>query len=177
MNDGGAHKKDDRNQGERERQVWPERVQLVINTQRLREQRFSDAEVVAFWGKAVESAGDALLAGMSVDGALRSAYDAGHMAALALLALRQLRTGSGQGHHEMAFYAAAAFGDAGLEDMVADSEEVRRLRRGSMYDPVIAGEKERTMALAWMRKTLPAIRDALVKTKPALEASLAAFCC
>ena len=54
---------------------------------------------------------------------------------------------------------------------------MRRLRKGSMYDPVIAGEKERTMALAWMRRTLPAIRDALVKTKPALEASLAALCC
>jgi hypothetical protein len=33
-----------------------------------------------------------------------------------------------------------------------------------MYDPVIAGPDERKLALAWVRRTLPAIRNALIKS-------------
>lgn len=120
------------------------------------------------WRKAVESARDAVLPGMSTDGALRSAYDAGYMAALALLAAHDLRPGGGQGHHEAVFAAAAAFGYEGLADLVPDSMEVRGLRKGSMYDPVIAGPDELRTALDWMRRTLPAIHDALRKADPAL---------
>lgn len=112
---------------------------------------------------------------MSIDGSLRAAYDAGHMAALALLAAHGLRPGGGQGHHEMAFYGAAAFGYPGLENLVPDSAEIRSLRKGSMYDPVIAGQRERRHALQWMRHTLPAIRAALVATNPSLASPLAPF--
>lgn len=73
----------------------------------------------------------------------------------------------------MAFAGAAAFGYEGLEDLVPDSMEVRALRKGSMYDPVIAGPEDRDLALDWMRRTLPAIRDALAADpdlRPVLEA-------
>ncbi|MBI4545638.1 MAG: hypothetical protein HY703_10615 [Gemmatimonadetes bacterium] len=139
---------------------------------RLREQPSSREQVAAVWQKAVESAQDAELPGMSIDGSLRAAYDAGHLAALALLAAHGLRPGGGQGHHEMAFAGAAALGYAGLADLVADSIEIRGLRKGSMYDPVIAGPSERDHAVAWMRHTLPAIRDALLLADPDLAAVL-----
>jgi hypothetical protein len=90
--------------------AFPPGVQRLVETGRLRVQPVHREQVAAVWRKAVESAGDAELPGMSVDGSLRSAYDAGHIAALALLAAHGLRTGSGQGHHEVAFAAAAAFG-------------------------------------------------------------------
>lgn len=155
---------------------WPARVQMALDAGRLRIQAFAVPEVVAVWAKAVSSAHDAQLPGMSVDGALRAAYDAGHLAALAVLATHGLRPGSGPGHHEMAFYGAAAFGYPGLDDLVPDSEEVRRLRKGSMYDPIIAGPTERNHAIAWMQRTLPAIRSALVaKLGQAAAAGLASF--
>jgi len=120
------------------------------------------------WQKAVESARDAQLEGLSIDGALRSAYDAGHLAALAILATHGLRPGGGQGHHEMAFAGAAALGGEALSDLVPDSMEIRGLRKGSMYDPVLAGPEERAYALEWMRRTLPAVREALLLADPGL---------
>ncbi len=83
--------------------------------------------------------------------------------------------GGGQGHHEVAFAGAAALGHESLTDLVPDSMEVRSLRKGSMYDPVIAGLEERNHALAWMRRTLPCIRAALVATDPGPARLLAGY--
>ncbi|HET7553574.1 MAG TPA: hypothetical protein VFK04_19925 [Gemmatimonadaceae bacterium] len=152
--------------------AWPQKIQLLIDDKRLREQTFSKAEVAALWRKATETARDASLPGLSIDSAIRLAYDAGHVAALALLAAHGLRPGGGQGHHELAFYGAAAFGDPGLADLVPDSEEIRRIRHGSMYDPVIAGPDERADALAWVAHTLPAIRAALVRLDSRFDVQL-----
>jgi hypothetical protein len=105
---------------------------------------------------------------MSIDGALRAAYDAGHAAALALLAAYDLRSGSGQGHHEVAFSAAAALGGEDLKDLVPDSTEIRGLRHGSMYDPRKSTVEDRDHALEWIRRTLPAIRRAIVEKSPSL---------
>ncbi len=150
-------------------------VQKLLDMGRLRDLPARNGEVAAVWRKAVESAGDAVLPGMSIDGALRSAYDAGHMAALALLAAHGLRPGGGPGHHEAAFAGAAALGYGGLEDLVPDSMEVRGLRKGSMYDPVLAGPADLQRALDWMRRTLPAIHDALQEANPALVALLVPY--
>lgn len=117
-------------------------MQAMVDANRLREQPANRTSVAAVWQKAVDSARDAELPGMSVDGSLRAAYDAGHLAALALLAAHGLRPGGGPGHHEMAFAGAAALGGVALADLVPDSAEVRGLRKGSMYDPVIAGPAE-----------------------------------
>jgi hypothetical protein len=149
--------------------AWPNQIQLLVTNNRLRPQQSSPPAIAALWNKAVASARDADLPALSTDSALRLAYDAGHLAALALLAIHGLRTGTGQGHHEMAFYGAAAFGDPGLQDLVPDSEEVRGLRKSSMYDPVMAGAKERQIALEWMRRTLPAVRRALLTADPQLN--------
>lgn len=155
--------------------AFPPGVQRLVDMGRLRPQPIQREQVAAVWRKAVESARDAELSGMSIDGSLRSAYDAGHIAALALLGAHGLRTGSGQGHHEVAFAAVAAFGHEGLADLVPDSMEVRGLRKGSMYDPVIAGPRERSDALAWVRRTLPAIRAALLVVDPEIEPLLLAY--
>lgn len=96
----------------------PDRIARLLESDRLKQQVTTPASVAALWQKAVESARDAELEGMSVDGALRAAYDAGLGAAFALLAAYGLRTGSGQGHHEAAFAAAAALGGEDLEELV-----------------------------------------------------------
>lgn len=155
--------------------AWPPAVQRMLDAKRLRVQPVNPTGIEVIWQKAVESAHDAEVPGLSIDGSLRSAYDAGHMAALALLAAHGLRTGSGPGHHEMAFAGAAALGGQALVDLVPDSAEIREWRNGSMYDPVIAGPEERRHALEWMRRTLPAIRRALVAVDRSLDQRLRRF--
>jgi uncharacterized protein (UPF0332 family) len=153
----------------------PDRIRLLLEDRRLKEQEFAQADVVAVWQKAAESARDAALKELSVDSAIRLAYDAGHLGALALLAVYGLKPSSGQGHHEMAFHAAAALGGEPLDDLVPDSEEIRGLRKGSMYDPAIAGEAERELALKWIARALPLIRAAMVKADSVLDAFLIKF--
>lgn len=150
----------------------PPRIKALIESSRLHEQEASPAQVSALWQKAVQSSADAELEGISIDGAIRAAYDAGHIAALALLAVHGLRTASGQGHHEVAFAAAAYLAPDTLGDLVPDSIEVRGLRRGSMYDPSIAGIEDRDLVIEWMRRTLPAIRDAIVWADQVLASKL-----
>lgn len=158
-----------------ESRPWPHGIRRMLEVGRLRAQPATREQVAAVWRKAVESARDAELEGMSTDGALRSAYDAGHLAALALLAAHGLRPGGGAGHHEMAFAGAAALGYEALSDLVPDSAEVRGLRKGSMYDPVIAGPEDRDHALRWMRRTLPAVREALRSADPDLAPLLVGY--
>lgn len=151
----------------------PDRVRLLLDDRRIKEQDFAQADVAAVWQKAADSARDASLSGLSVDSAIRLAYDAGHLGALALLAVHGLKPSSGQGHHEIAFHTAAAFGGKSLDDLVADSEEIRGLRKGSMYDPTLAAEAERKQSLEWIARTLPRVRAALVKADSTLEPRLA----
>lgn len=114
---------------------YPQRIKNLLEMGRLRLQSATREQVAAVWRKAVESARDATLEGLSIDGALRS----------------------------------AALGHDGLDDLVPDSIEVRALRKGSLYDPVLAGPDDRDHALAWMRRTLPLLRAALVDVDPALS--------
>lgn len=153
----------------------PSGIQLMLDSGRLHETSTTVQSIASVWQKAVESARDAELPQMSIDGALRSAYDAGHLAALALLAANGLRPASGRGHHEMAFAGAAALGNPRLKDLIPDSEEIRRLRSSSMYDPVIAQPHDRIRALEWIRRTLPVVRAALVAEDSVLKSLLLPF--
>lgn len=159
----------------REARRFPARIETMLSAGRLKEHSTSDENIAAVWQKAVASAADAELADMSIDGSLRAAYDAGHMAALALLAAHGLRPSRGQGHHEMAFAGAAALGNKRLENLVPDSEEIRGLRSGSMYDPVIADADDQRSALQWMRGALPDIQSAIVAAIPGLLGRLAKY--
>lgn len=153
----------------------PDGIRRLLDLGRVGERNFTREQVAALWQKSVESASDAELPGMSVDGSLRSAYDAGHLAALAVLASHGLRPLGGQGHHEIAFAGAAALGHEGLRDLVPESMEVRGLRKGSMYDPMVAGPMEQELALSWMRRTLPLMRMALLVTDPEIAPLLADY--
>jgi hypothetical protein len=145
----------------------PDSVEYLLESNRLKRGVATPESIAALWQKAVESARDSELTGMSIDGALRAAYDAGHAAARALLAAHDLRSGSG--HHEVAFSAAAALSGKDTKDLVPDSTEVRGLRHGSMYDPRKATAEDRDHALEWMRSTLPAIRRAILERSPSLS--------
>lgn len=153
----------------------PERLAWLIDGRRLREEAFGESAVTALWQKAVASARDAELAGMSIDGSLRAAYDAGHLAALAVLAAHGLRPTTGQGHHAAAFAGVEALSLSRLDDVIAESEQVRTTRAASAYDPHIAQEADLRTALGWMRRILPAMRAALVATNHDLDSRLVEY--
>ncbi|MFP4622628.1 MAG: hypothetical protein ACLFRX_00465 [Gemmatimonadota bacterium] len=100
----------------------PAKIRTMLDREHLREQVFTTEQIAQLWQKAVTSARDADLPGLSVEGALRAAYEAGHTAVLALLAAHGLKTASGRGHHEAAFAAAAALGYEGLEEIELASQ-------------------------------------------------------
>lgn len=159
--------------GESHESGWPQSVRNLLDDRRLVRVPIKAGGVAAIWEKAVDSASDAALTAISIDGSLRAAYDAGHSAAVALLLAHGLRTGSSRGgHHELAFSVASSLAPRLLPDLVPDSEEVRILRKESVYDPVIAREKDRDKALEWMRHALPAIRKAIISVMPALDPRL-----
>jgi hypothetical protein len=143
----------------------------LLAAKRLRQRAFAPSHVAVLWEKAVGSAHDAHVVGLSRDTSLQTAYAAGHLAALALLAAHGLQPTSAPGHHEVTFAAAAELG-RGLDDLVSDSAEVRALRKGSVYDPILATDDDCKRARAWVRNTLPAVRSALVASDPALETLL-----
>lgn len=150
------------------------RLVQYVAAGRLRERRASRPDVVTLWQKAVARLGDAALAGISIEGSLEAAYQAAHSGCLAVLATRGLRTASGHGHHEMAFAGVAALGVPGLDQLIPDSEEIRMLRSGSMYDPVFASDDDRKGAVAWARNVLPRMRAVLVEWDRSLDPELAA---
>jgi hypothetical protein len=157
------------------RRERPERLAWLIQSKRIVEEPFDRVAVAQLWRKAIDSARDAELDGISLDGAIRAAYDGALAGAFAVLAAYQLRVGSGQGHHEAAFAAVAALELEGLEDLVADSSEIRALRRGSVYDPILATDAGRTKAVAWTHKVLPVFRGALIETDGSLRTLLPSY--
>ncbi len=133
------------------------------------------ADVAQVWQKALANASDAELPGISLEGTIQSAYTAGLNAALCLLLAYGLKTQGGGGHHERTFFVAQELGGARLDDLVVDSSEIRSLRAGSVYDPVLADEEDRTSAIQWMRRTLPLIRQALLEADEELAPRLPNF--
>ena len=65
----------------------------------LEERAASDTEVTSFWAKALLAYGDARNASSSPDNRLLRAYDAGRIAATAIIRAGGLRVKGGEGHH------------------------------------------------------------------------------
>ena len=153
---------------------WPSPLPVKLKwlEPRIEQVVFTRAEVVVYWGKALAKAKDAAIKGLSTDTALESAYSAGRLAALAVLASRHIRITAKSGHHELTFSAVAALGLKGCDDLVAESEEVRLARHNADYLAETASPEEVQHALAWMRRTMPLLRAALIQGDPELASEL-----
>ena len=153
---------------------WPDPLpeRLAWMLEYIERVAFTRAEVLGLWSKAAVSANDALLPAMSADGVLRSAYDAGRIAATAVLASRQMRIRSKSSHHQYTFSAVGSLDIPGLGDVIVDSEEIRGLRADSEYGAQPASDADRDLARAWMRRTLPLLRASLVAGDPGFESRL-----
>lgn len=154
---------------------WPTPMpaQLRWLHDRIEQVRFSRAEVLLYWQKAVRKARDAEVAGLSADTALDSAYDAVRLGCVAILAAHHIRPKGRQGgHHETTFGAVAALGLEGCGNLVADSSEVRAARHETDYSPNSASDDDVQVAVRWMHETLPVLRAALISLDPEMASFL-----
>lgn len=151
----------------------PDKIRNQLEVGSLRETPLSADEVVNFWEKAISSSKDSRLAAISPDGAIQSAYTVTFNGCLAVLAYQGLRPGKTRGHREAAFFGVHGFAIPGLDELVADSTDIRSLRSASLYDPGMASEADKQDAIKWMLDVLPKMRAALVGWDETLDGRLA----
>lgn len=152
--------------------AYPARIDWLLSSRALLEQSFDDNDIVNLWNKAMAKAADARIAGLSVGGAIESAYMAVLNACLALLAQQSLKTTSAKQHHENTFAGINAFAIPGLEELMPQSGRIRSLRTSATYDPDIATTSERGEALRFAKKTLPILHSTLVQWNPGIATRL-----
>ncbi|HEX6912256.1 MAG TPA: hypothetical protein VF142_17765 [Longimicrobium sp.] len=109
-----------------------DRIQNLIDAGRLVRETASDIEVAGLWSNALEAFADASARVISAKGRLVRAYDAGRLAATALVRSRDLRVRASN-HHEITL-AAAGFVSAGdLAIALDDLEDLRTVRSDAEY--------------------------------------------
>ena len=95
-----------------------------------------DDEVAAFWRKALVAYADARLARSSLEARLLRAYDAGRIAAFAIVRSAGYRTRGGEGHHYATFDVARSLvDDSDLRHALDEMSGIRTLRHAVEYEP------------------------------------------
>jgi hypothetical protein len=113
----------------------PQRIQQLLSSRHLEDFPTPDLDVAALWQKAMTSARDARNSANSPDNQYVLGYQALLQMGTALLACAGYRTRGAQGHHATTFYGVAALGINGLEDMDIRTNQIRRMRKVSAYEP------------------------------------------
>lgn len=152
--------------------AYPERINWLLESRALVEQPFDDSDIVNLWNKAMAKAADARISGLSLDGAIESAYIAVLNACFALLAQQGLKTTSARQHHENTFAGINAFSLPGLEELMPQSNRIRSLRSSATYDPDMATTSERDEALQLAKNTLPILHSTLIQWNPGIATKL-----
>jgi len=101
-----------------------ERIDNLLEMGRLVHETAPDEEVVGLWASAVEAYDDACLIVRSPNRRLTAAYDAGRLAALALVRAAGLRVRA-RNHHEVTLTAAGFLGGDELEERVQGFQALR----------------------------------------------------
>lgn len=95
-----------------------------------------DDEVAGFWRKALVAYADARLASASLDARLVRAYDAGRIAATAIVRAGGYRTRGGEGHHFVTFdLAGGLVADPDLRTALDTMNGLRTHRHALEYEP------------------------------------------
>ena len=111
-------------------------VRRYLESGMLEPRASDDDEVSAFWRKALVAWEDARLAGSSLDNRLVRAYDAGRIAAFAIVRSAGYRTRGGEGHHYVTFDVARSLvEDPDLRHALDEMSGVRAIRHAVEYEP------------------------------------------
>jgi hypothetical protein len=145
-----------------------DRIQNLIDAGRLVRQAGSDTEVAGLWSNALEAFADASVPGISAKGQLVRAYDAGRLAAAALVRSRDLRVRAAN-HHEVTLAAAGFVSGGSLAALLRDLDDVRIARSEAEYgwESSVSAEDARA-ALDIVRKILNESAPNLREHRPAL---------
>jgi hypothetical protein len=146
-----------------------DRIQNLVDSGRIVRQAGSDTEVAGLWSNALEAFADASVAGISAKGRLVMAYDAGRLAAAALVRSRDLRVRAAN-HHEVTLAAAGFVSESSLATLLRELDDVRTLRSDAQYgweSNVSAADAEN--ALKIVRRILIEGARNLLEHRPALE--------
>jgi hypothetical protein len=150
-----------------------DRVQSLIDAGRLARESVEDAEVAGLWANAREAFGDAHAAGLSAAGRLLRAYDAGRMAALAIVRAHDLRVRA-MNHHETAIAVAGVLGGDELDVTLGDLDRYRQLRHHLEYGwDRRASEADVSKVLLIVRRILQEGARRLVERRPGLAGRIA----
>lgn len=144
----------------------PHRIERLLDGGQLQEITAPDADVASLWEKAVASARDARNPANSPDNQYVLGYQALLQMGTAVLAAAGYRTRGAQGHHANTFYAVAAFGIEGLEEIDTRTERIRKMRKLSAYEPGSPTPEQLSGLRTLIDATLPAARDWLTRARP-----------
>ena len=104
-----------------------DRIQNLIDAGRLVREPAPDDEIAGLWANAVQAYSDTLVESVSANGRLVRAYDAGRIAATAVVRARDLRVRA-TNHHELTLAVAALASGADLARAFGELDGMRRLR-------------------------------------------------
>lgn len=111
-------------------------IQNHLASRSLEERPASDNDVVTYWSKALRAFDDARQVSTSLEGRLLRAYDAGRIAALALIRAAGYRPRGAERHHYVTFDAARSIASTReLADALLGIDELRSVRHAVEYEP------------------------------------------
>jgi hypothetical protein len=109
-----------------------DRIQNLVDAGRLSREPTSDDEIAGLWANAVQAFSDAQVESLSANGRLLRAYDAGRIAAAAVVRARDLRVRAAN-HHELTLAVAALVSGRDLALAFNEMDGMRRLRTDLEY--------------------------------------------
>jgi len=145
-----------------------DRIQSLIDVGRLERDPAEDVEIAGLWNSALEAMSDATVAAASASGRLIRAYDAGRLAAFAIVRSSGLRVRASN-HHEMVIGVAGMVGDATMAEALDDFDKFRKLRNHLEYGwERRATNADAAQALAAVRRVMEEAARTLLEQRPTL---------
>jgi hypothetical protein len=150
-----------------------DRIQNLIDAGRLAREPAPDDEIAGLWANAVQAFRDAEVEGVSTNGRLVRAYDAGRIAAMAIVRARDLRVRAAN-HHELTLAVAALVSGADLARALGELDGMRRLRVDLEYGwQAGASERDVGRALDVVGRILKHGATELAASRPSVRKRLA----
>lgn len=152
--------------------MMADRIQNLVDAGRLAREPAPDDEVAGLWANAVQALCDAEVGSVSANGRLVRAYDAGRIAAAAIVRSRALRVRAAN-HHETTLAVAALVSGAELAWAFSELDGLRRLRTELEYGwQAGASEEDVARAVGVVRRIVRQGAAELMDHNPALQGRL-----
>ncbi|HYH78141.1 MAG TPA: hypothetical protein VEX86_00030 [Longimicrobium sp.] len=148
-----------------------DRIQSWVDAGWLSHVPAADEEVTGLWNKSVAALADARPEVMSADARLIRAYDAGRIAATAVVRCHGLRVRA-QNHHEMILKSAALLGSPELAQALNEFDRVRHMRTEVEYgwQEVQVDDDRLVRALRLVQRILEMVAAELKACRPHVAA-------